>query len=159
MTSPNNDRELLARAVALATTSAAEAGGPFGAVLHAPDGEVFAGTNRVTDTNDPTAHAEVVAIRTACSGLDTFDLSGAVLYSSCEPCPMCLAAALWARIDRVVFAADRHVAAAAGFDDAVFYEYFEAPEHRAELPVHHLPLEQARQPFEEWRANEQRVAY
>lgn len=159
MTTPRSDRDLLARAVALATTSAAGAGGPFGAVLHAANGDVLAGTNRVTETHDPTAHAEVVAIRAACSALGTFDLTGAVLYSSCEPCPMCRAAALWARIDRVVFAADRHDAAAAGFDDAVFYEYFEAPERRAGMPVDHLPLEQAREPFAQWHANEQRVEY
>ena len=88
------------------------------------DGRVHEGVNRVTRDNDPTAHAEVVAIRAAAAATANFDLHGAVLYTSCEPCPLCLASALWARIDRVYFAADRHGAAAAGFDDAVFYDYF-----------------------------------
>ncbi|VXC05884.1 tRNA(Arg) A34 adenosine deaminase TadA [Citricoccus sp. K5] len=149
----------VSRAIDLAASNAATNGGPFGALVVSADGQVFQGTNRVTVTNDPTAHAEVEAIRSAGLGLGTFDLSGAVLYASCEPCPMCLGAALWSRITRVVFAADRHDAAAAGFDDAAFYEYFEAPGRRDAMPVVHHPTDRAAAPFEAWRANESRSAY
>ncbi|WP_026555039.1 nucleoside deaminase [Arthrobacter sp. 35W] len=131
----------LAQAVDLATQNVANGGGPFGAVIVTADGRTFNGVNRVTATNDPTAHAEVTAIRAACSALDTFTLAGCVLYSSCEPCPMCLASALWARVDAVYFAADRHDAAAAGFDDAVFYEFFDTPVEQRPMPVAKLPLD------------------
>ncbi len=105
------DTSHLDRAVALAVDSVAHAGGPFGAVVVTADGQVFEGNNRVTQDNDPTAHAEVTAIRRACAALGTFDLTGATLYSSCEPCPMCLASALWARVQAVHYAADRYDAA------------------------------------------------
>ena len=161
------DAAHLERAVALAVDSVADAGGPFGAVLVLRDGRVVEGTNRVTQDNDPTAHAEVTAIRRACAELGTFDLSGAVLYSSCEPCPMCLASALWARVDAVYFAADRHDAAAAGFDDAVFYDFFasrlqEQPETRASggvMTVRHERTDTAVAPFDAWRVLETRVDY
>ncbi|MFC4428987.1 nucleoside deaminase [Citricoccus alkalitolerans] len=151
----------LSRAIDLAASNAATNGGPFGALVVSADGQVFQGTNRVTATHDPTAHAEMEAIRAAGLGLGTFDLSGAVLYASCEPCPMCLGAALWSRITRVVFTADRHDAAAAGFDDAAFYEYFESPSpgRREAMPVVHHPTDRAAAPFESWRANESRIAY
>ena len=111
-----NRDELMLRAVALAERNAASVtGGPFGAVI-VKDGKVVAeASNTVTVDNDPTAHAEVNAIRKACAALGTFDLSGCELYTSCEPCPMCLAACYWAHIDRVYYAADREDAAAAGF--------------------------------------------
>src|SRR5687767_8008938 len=130
----------LARAVALACENVRKAGGPFGAIIVTAEGQVFEGVNRVTANLDPTAHAEVTAIRNACQGLGTFDLTGATLYTSCEPCPMCLASALWARVDRVFFAADRHDAASVGFDDAVFYEYFENDNRDALMPVAKLEL-------------------
>lgn len=150
--------EHLGQAIALATASAREGGGPFGALVVTVDGAAFEGVNRVTATNDPTAHAEVTAIRAACAGLGTFDLRGAVLYTSCEPCPMCLGAALWARIDRVVFAADRHDAAEAGFDDAAFYSYFES-EDRALMPVGQHPIDARTAPFDAWRTNAARTEY
>lgn len=154
--------EYLARAVAIATDNVRNAGGPFGAIVVAADGRVFEGVNRVTATLDPSAHAEVTAIRNACQGLGTFDLSGAVLYTSCEPCPMCLATSLWARIDRVYFAADRDDAADAGFDDAVFYRYFEGDaEDRAIMPVAQetLPPAQRVAPFTEWSTTATRIDY
>lgn len=154
--------DFLARAVELATESARNEGGPFGAIIVAADGRVFEGTNRVTANLDPSAHAEVTAIRAACQGLGTFDLTGAVLYTSCEPCPMCLATSLWARIERVHFAADRQDAAAAGFDDAVFYQYFEGdPEARLMMPVtqDELPPTQRVAPFTEWNRNTARTEY
>ena len=111
----------LQRAIDLAVANVADSGGPFSAVGVAPPGQVFEGVNRVTGVPDPTAHAEVQAIRAAAAGLGTHDLTGCVLCCSCEPCPTCLGAALWARVSRVVFAADRHDAEAAGFDDAAFH--------------------------------------
>jgi guanine deaminase len=148
----------LEQAVSLAVRNVSDGGGPFGAVVVTPDGTVHEGVNRVTRDNDPTAHAEVVAIRRAASASGTFDLSGSVLYASCEPCPLCLAAALWARIDKVLYAADRHGAASAGFDDAVFYEYFDGTRPEL-LPVQHRALASSEAPFDAWRANEGRVEY
>ncbi len=156
-----SDAQYLARAINLATANVAAGGGPFGAVVVTADGSVWDGVNRVTANNDPTAHAEVTAIRAAGAGTGTHDLSGAVLYTSCEPCPMCLASSLWARLDRVVFAADRHDAARAGFDDAVFYEYFETPVEQRSLQVTQLAALDvpATTPFEAWTAAEDRVDY
>lgn len=154
--------EYLARAVAIATDNVRNAGGPFGAIVVTADGQVFEGVNRVTADLDPSAHAEVTAIRNACQGLGTFDLRGAVLYTSCEPCPMCLATSLWARIDRVYFAADRDDAADAGFDDAMFYRYFEGDaEDRAIMPVAQevLPPAQRIAPFTEWSTTATRIDY
>lgn len=153
------DQAHLARAIDLATVNASTDGGPFGAVVVTADGQVFQGTNRVTTTNDPTAHAEVTALREAGAGVGSFDLTGAVLYTSCEPCPMCLSASLWARLDAVWFAADRHDAAAGGFDDAEFYEYFATPEHERSLPVRPVALAERTAPFEAWARNVARTAY
>ncbi|MDQ0864184.1 nucleoside deaminase [Arthrobacter globiformis] len=150
--------EYLTEAVALAQRNVAAGGGPFGALVVTAAGTVHEGVNRVTRDNDPTAHAEVVAIRTAAGETGNFDLSGAVLYASCEPCPLCLAAALWARIDRVYFAADRHGAAAAGFDDALFYEYFGGSRPEL-LPVSHTPVPTSGSPFDAWRNNAERTDY
>lgn len=149
----------LDRAIALAARNVADGGGPFGAIVVAPDGREFAGVNRVTRDNDPTAHAEVVAIRIAARELGTFDLTGCVLYASCEPCPLCLSAALWARLDRVEFAADRHDAARAGFDDAVFYDLFDTPRDQWPTRVEQAPSASAAAPFDAWRENAERVEY
>ncbi|WP_275776139.1 nucleoside deaminase [Paenarthrobacter sp. Y-19] len=155
--------QFLATSIGLATANVLNSGGPFGAVIVTADGRAFEGVNRVTASNDPTAHAEVTAIRNACRELGTFDLSGATLYTSCEPCPMCLASALWARVDRVFFAADRHDAAS-GFDDAVFYEYFENDNRDALMPVAKLELgdpqaPEALQPFNTWNTLDSRIDY
>jgi len=152
----------LAHAIEIATENVRNQGGPFGAVVVSADGQVFEGVNRVTADLDPSAHAEVSAIRNACKALGTFDLSGAVLYTSCEPCPMCLATSLWARLDRVYFAANRDDAADAGFDDAVFYRYFEGDDSdRAIMPVAQetLPSEQRVAPFTEWTTLSTRTEY
>jgi len=154
--------EYLARAVDLATENVRNEGGPFGAIIVSADGRVFEGVNRVTANLDPSAHAEVTAIRNACQALGTFDLSGAVLYTSCEPCPMCLATSLWARVEKVYFAADRNDAADAGFDDAVFYRYFEGgAEDRAIMPVAQEPLPPAQRvaAFTEWTQTATRTEY
>lgn len=153
------DSAHLARAVELATANVAAGGGPFGAVI-VKDGVVVAeGQNRVTAELDPTAHAEVVAIRDACSALGDFTLAGHTLYASCEPCPMCMASALWARVDRVVYAADRMDAARGGFDDRRFYDLFERPRETWDVPVESLPLANAAAPFDAWLAHEGRTAY
>lgn len=151
--------DALTRAIRLAADNVAAGGGPFGAVVVSADGHVFEGVNRVTRDNDPTAHAEVVAIRVAAAALGTFDLSGCTLYASCEPCPLCLSAALWARLDGVVFGADRHDAAAAGFDDAAFYDLFDTPREQWPAPVRQLEVDQACAPFDAWRAQADRVEY
>lgn len=154
------EQDFLQQALDLARSSAATGGGPFGAVA-VRDGEVLAdGTNQVTAAPDPTAHAEVVALRRACRELDTHVLDGVVLYSSCEPCPMCLTAGMWARVQRIVYAADRVDAAAAGFDDEEFYALFSTPrEQWTGLVVEQLPLETATVPFDAWLDNADRVAY
>lgn len=151
--------EMLARAVDLAVRNVAAGGGPFAALVVTADGRVFEGANRVTADNDPTAHAEVTAIRTACRELGTFDLSGATLFTSCEPCPMCLSSALWARIDKVFYAADRHDAADAGFDDAVFYDYIERQVNSPLMPVEHVSVTTSQAPFDKWRSQENKIEY
>src|SRR6478672_3842307 len=161
MTQPSEHHDATAylqQAIQLAIRNVADGGGPFGALVVTPDGRFHEGVNRVTRDNDPTAHAEVVAIRTAAAETRNFDLSGAVLYASCEPCPLCLAAALWGRIERVYFAADRHGAAAAGFDDALFYEYFGGARPEL-LPVSHTPVPTSDDPFDAWRKNAERTDY
>ena len=140
----------------------AAGGGPFGAVI-VRDGELVAeGQNRVTRDHDPTAHAEVQAIRAAGRALGDFSLAGCVLYASCEPCPLCVSASLWARLDRVVFAADRDDAARGGFDDRAFYELF--TQDRATWPTKveratAAALDNAVAPFDAWLANLARTHY
>ena len=155
---PSPADQYLQLAVELATRNVGEGGGPFGAVVVTADGGVHQGVNRVTRDNDPTAHAEVVAIRTAAAAIRSFDLRGAVLYTSCEPCPLCLASALWARIDRVYFAADRYGAASAGFDDAVFYDYFSGTRPDL-LPVSRGNVPTSDAPFQAWGAHKSRKDY
>ncbi len=156
--SPQQRDEYLNQAIKLAVQNVSDGGGPFGAVVVTPDGIFHEGVNRVTRDHDPTAHAEVVAIRRAAAATKSFDLTGSVLYASCEPCPLCLSATLWARIGRVYFAADRHGAAKAGFDDAVFYEYFAGTRPEL-LPVEHAALASSDEPFEAWRNHVHRTAY
>ena len=152
--------EFLRTAIWLAREKMREgAGGPFGAVI-VKDGEIIArGWNQVTSINDPTAHAEIVAIRAACHRLGSFRLEGCDLYSSCEPCPMCLSAIYWARLDRIYFGATRHDAADAGFDDDFLYrEISLAPELRS-LPCQPLLREAALAAFAEWKAKTDKLPY
>ncbi|OLR93978.1 nucleoside deaminase [Actinokineospora bangkokensis] len=149
----------LCEAVGLAERNVAAGGGPFGALV-VRGGEVVAtGVNRVTPDLDPTAHAEVVAIRAACRALGDFKLTGCVLVSSCEPCPLCLSAALWARVDSVLYAADRHDAEAAGFDDRVFYDVFGLPRERWPLAVAHQRTGTEAGPFSAWQGKTDRTDY
>ena len=160
----HDEARFLNEAVSLAIDNVQNDGGPFGALIVTADGRTFAGVNRVTASNDPTAHAEVMAIRNACTSLGTFELSGSTLYTSCEPCPMCLSAALWARVKTVVYAADRFDAERAGFDDAAFYNFFDTPVEDRSMPVRHFapsagsPVA-ATAPFDAWRALAARVDY
>lgn len=134
-------------------------GGPFAALI-VRDGKVVAsGCNQVTSRNDPTAHAEIVAIRTACAAMQSFSLAGCELYTTCEPCPMCLAAALWSRVDRVVYACDRADAARAGFDDALFYEELEKPIAERKLALVQLAREDALPVFQAWLDKVDRTPY
>jgi tRNA(Arg) A34 adenosine deaminase TadA len=161
MSIPPDDDALLARAVNLSRLHMeAGAGGPFGAVIATKDGRIIAeGWNGVTSGNDPTAHAEVVAIRRACAALGTFDLSGHVIYSSCEPCPMCLGAIYWARLDRLVFANSRADAAAIGFDDARIYDEIPKPIEARLLPTVHRPSREATAVFADWLKKADRIPY
>jgi guanine deaminase len=154
-----NDVQLLREAIEMGVRSASREGGPFGALVAGRDGVVGRGTNRVVSEVDPTLHAEVVAIREACRTLGTHDLTGAVLYASCEPCPMCFGAAYWARVSRIVHAASRADAAAAGFDDAAIHaDVARAPAER-ELVTVQLLAEDGWRPFAAWAANPSRVPY
>jgi tRNA(Arg) A34 adenosine deaminase TadA len=154
------DPQFLRRAVALATGNVLGGkGGPFGAVIVRGGRIVGEGANAVTATYDPTAHAEVTAIRAACRALGTFVLDGCELYTSCEPCPMCLAASYWARLDVVYYGCSAADAAQAGFDDAFLYaEFHKDPQFRA-LPVRQMLPEEARASFEAWKASPIKVPY
>jgi guanine deaminase len=134
-------------------------GGPFGAVIVQGTTVVGVGWNQVTSAPDPTAHAEMVAIRAAALRIASFQLRGCVLYSSCEPCPMCLCAAYWARIDRIVYAGSREDAAAAGFDDAAFYAELARPAAARQVPSQQYLREAALAVFDEWKAMSNKVPY
>ncbi|HYN67398.1 MAG TPA: nucleoside deaminase [Ornithinibacter sp.] len=151
----------LDRAVDLATANVGSGGGPFGAVVVRGDVMIGEGANRVTAERDPTAHAEVVAIRAACRTIEDFSLTGATLYASCEPCPLCLSASLWARVDAVVYSADSSAAARAGFDDDDFRRLFhpEADAERWPLGLRHHPTARSEEPFDAWRTKADRIAY
>jgi guanine deaminase len=135
-------------------------GGPFGALVVQDGTPIASGTNLVTVTNDPTAHAEIVAIRSACQRLETFQLAGCELYTSCEPCPMCLSAIYWARPDRFYYAASRADAAAAGFDDAFIYDQVALHPERRAIDSHRVSLERDDlRPFEEWISSLRKIPY
>jgi tRNA(Arg) A34 adenosine deaminase TadA len=154
------NQEFLREAIRLSTESVqSEGAGPFGAVIAKGDTIVGRGVNRVTSSNDPTAHAEIVAIRDACRHLGTFSLAGCAIYSSCEPCPMCLAAVYWARIDEIYYAATRDDAAAAGFDDAFIYDEIGLPPVERSVPARQANRSEALEAFEAWAACDDRIEY
>lgn len=134
-------------------------GGPFGAVVVRDRRIIARGRNRVTSSADPTAHAEIEAIREACRSLDSFQLDGCEIYCSAEPCPMCLGAIYWARPDRVFYAAGRTDAAAAGFDDAFIYEEIAAAPGERRIPIERLPCDEALEPLAAWSRKTDRIAY
>lgn len=134
-------------------------GGPFGAVI-TQNGKIIAeGFNQVTSTHDPTAHAEIVAIRKACETLNTFDLSGCEIYTSCEPCPMCLSAIYWARLDKIYYANSREDAAKIGFDDEFLYQEVCRPVEKRTIPTERLLEEQAKTAFKIWQNKEDKTPY
>jgi tRNA(Arg) A34 adenosine deaminase TadA len=157
-TAPNP--EFLRRAITVATTNVLSGnGGPFGAVV-VHDGRIVGeGANSVTSTFDPTAHGEVVAIRAACKDLGTFTLSGCELYTSCEPCPMCLAACYWARLDAIYYGCSAADAARAGFDDAFLYEELRKDQSSRTLSATQLLVEEAGAPFDAWLASPIKIPY
>lgn len=134
-------------------------GGPFGAVIVRNDELVATGVNLVTARNDPTAHAEVVAIQAACQKLQSFRLADCELYTSCEPCPMCLGAIYWARLGRLYYASSREAAKAAGFDDAVIYDELCRPPGQRSIHAHRLSPELGRKPFEAWMKAAEKKPY
>lgn len=137
----------------------AGAGGPFGAVL-VKDGKIIGeGWNQVTSTNDPTAHAEVVAIRNAAKNSKNFELQGAVLYTSCEPCPMCLAAAYWARVERIYFGNSRTEAALHNFDDEFIYQEIPKKLSDRKIPIEQLLKDEAYEVFKEWDLKADKISY
>ncbi len=148
----------LARAIVIATTNVQGGGGPFGAVIVHAETIVAEGVNLVTATNDPTAHAEVTAIRAACSGRG-IDLSDCTIYASCEPCPMCLGAIYWARISAVVYAATRHDAAAAGFSDEMIYRALSPSTGHPPIPLHRIDHAAALEPFRAWTRKPDKISY
>ncbi len=158
--SPEPNLVFLRRAIALATENVASGrGGPFAALI-VRDGEIIAeGVNIVTATNDPTAHGEVTAIRAACKALNTFTLAGCELYTSCEPCPMCLAASHWARLDAVFFGAGAADAAKAGFDDAYLYDEFRKDPPDRSLAARQYLRDEAWSSFAAWIASPNKIEY
>ena len=147
------------RAIELAVDNVRNGGGPFGAVI-VKDGRIVAeGVNRVTSQHDPTAHAEVQAIREACRKMETFDLTGCEIYSSCEPCPMCLGAIYWAHLSHLYFAGTKIDAARAGFDDAFIYEELPLDIQHRQLPTETMMHNEALQPFDEWMKSSDKIEY
>ena len=154
-----NNEELMRYAIDLANKNVENGGGPFGAVI-ARNGEIIAtGVNRVTANNDPTAHAEVSAIRAASAKLETFDLSGCQIYTSCEPCPMCLGAIYWAHLDKIYYANNKTDAANIGFDDSFIYDEIDLAPKDRKLPSEVLLHDEAIKTFEAWANKTDKVEY
>ena len=157
----NEDKKrFMMEAIAMAEKNISSGnGGPFGAVV-VKDGNIISSAgNRVTSSNDPTAHAEIVAIRQACEVLGTYDLTGCEIYASCEPCPMCLGAIMWARINKLYYAADRIDASKAGFDDELFYSEIALPPDKRMLKPVQLLKQPANSVFEKWIASADKIHY
>ena len=156
----SNNEKFMAEAVALSQKSLDNnSGGPFGCVIVKDNVIVGRGNNQVTGTNDPTAHAEVVAIREACKNLNSYQLEDCEIYTSCEPCPMCLGAIYWARPKKVYYANSRKDAADIGFDDSLIYDEINAPIEKRIIPLLHLPTNEALQVFKNWVAKNDKSEY
>lgn len=151
--------EFMRKAIELSKENIINNGGPFGAVI-VKDGEIIAtGTNRVTDSCDPTAHAEISAIRAAAEKLNSFDLSGCEIYSSCEPCPMCLGAIYWARLDKLYYGNTQDDAKEINFDDSFIYDELKLTPNERQLPSENLLREEAIEAFQQWMETENKTAY
>lgn len=157
--SEKNHEYWMQRAIELSIQNVDKGGGPFGAVIVKNNELIAEGYNQVTKLNDPTMHAEVVAIREACKKLNTFDLSGCVIYTSCEPCPMCLGAIYWARISEMFFANTKQDADSIGFSDEFIYKEIEKPYHLRQLKTYQILREKALVAFEKWRLKEDKIVY
>lgn len=151
--------DFMRQAVALALANIQSGGGPFAAVIVRGGAVVASGANRVTASNDPTAHAEIEAIRAACQTLGSFQLDRCELYSTCEPCPMCLGAIYWARLERVFYARTAADAAAAGFDDAFIYQELHVPPPGRRIPMTRVACDEARSVFAAWQAKPDKTPY
>lgn len=160
MPSSSAPNPFMARAIELSLANVRSGqGGPFAAVVVKDGAIVGEGTNRVTSRHDPTAHAEVEAIRAACAALGDFQLAGCDIYTTCEPCPMCLGAIYWARPDRVYFGNTAADAAAIGFDDATIYRQLALPHGERSIPMRQLMREEAQEAFRAWRDKVDKVPY
>ena len=153
------DRAFMEQAIELSIANIDKGGGPFGAVIVKEGRVVATGANRVVPNNDPTAHAEVVAIRNACRELETFDLSGCTVYSSCEPCPMCLSALYWAGVERICYANTKRDAAAIDFDDSFIYDQLRLDYDRRSIHCEHFMRREALEAFRRWEDKTDRVEY
>jgi guanine deaminase len=149
----------LRRAVNLASDNVMIGGGPFGALIVSGEKIIAASGNRVTLDVDPTAHAEILAIRKACQLLNKHHLTGCMLYASCEPCPMCLGAIYWARLDKVYFACNRKDAEQAGFDDGLIYQEIALPPEQRQIPMQSIVMPDAQEPFTVWNRKADKVLY
>jgi len=153
------EEKFMQEAILLAFENIKNGGGPFAALVVKNGKIVGKGANRVTANNDPTAHAEVMAIRDACKNLATFQLTDCEIYTTCEPCPMCLGAIYWARPTKIYYAANKADAAAINFDDKFIYEEIEKPVGKRKIPALELLRTSGIKVFEEWKNNEQRIDY
>jgi guanine deaminase len=154
------DNPFMARAIQLAVENVrSPSGGPFGAVIVKDGGIVAEGANQVTSSNDPTAHAEVLAIRAACAKLKTFELHDCDIYTSCEPCPMCLGAIYWARLSRIYFASAAADASKAGFDDSLIYREIAQPHAKRAIPMIQMMHEESLAAFRAWEEKLNKIAY
>ena len=152
-------KEFMKRAIELSLESVNKSGGPFGCIIVKENKIVAEGSNKVTSSNDPTAHGEIVAIREACKNLNTFTLAGCELYSSCEPCPMCLSAIYWARIGKIYYANTRDDAKKIDFDDSLIYSEFNKNINERKIPMVQIMRDEALKAFELWNEKKDKVKY
>ena len=151
--------EFMKRAIDLSIESVNNGGGPFGSIIVKDNKIISEGSNKVTSTNDPTAHGEIVAIRSACEKLNNFSLSGCELYSNCEPCPMCLSAIYWARIDKIYYANTREDAQKIDFDDSFIYSEFQKEISQRKIPIFQMMRNEALKAFELWDKKKDKIKY
>ena len=155
----DNNSKFILRAIEISIESAKTVGGPFGSIIVKDNQIISEGSNRVTSTNDPTAHGEIVAIREACKKLNTFNLAGCDLYSSCEPCPMCLSAIYWSHIDKIFYANTRDDAKNIDFDDSLIYEEINKDKNNRKIQMIQIHREEALEAFKIWKNKEDKIKY
>ena len=155
----NLSKNFMLRAIELSMISLKEDGGPFGCVIVKNNEIISEGLNEVTNKNDPTAHAEIVAIRNACNKLNTFNLKGTQMFTSCEPCPMCLSAIYWSHIDKIYYGNNRKDAAKIGFDDSYIYDELSIDLNKRKIPLEQINKKEAIKAFEEWEVKTDKTLY